>query len=102
MRSGPLILRNCRRDYFFSKVAAEVARGPEVDLASENLAEFALHPSDAEQTGDVTLFKVDQYIHIAIGPEAVRQHRPKKRQLRYEVVLAEGGYSGLRNDDWDG
>ncbi len=52
------------------KVAAEVARGPQIDVASEFLGELLLHADYVEQSGHFLGVELHEDIDVAFGRES--------------------------------
>ena len=62
--------------HFLTEVAAEKSLGPQVDVASDDLAQLVLHADHVDE-GDLGLrCELHQHVHVALRTEVGAQDRP--------------------------
>src|SRR4051812_3934185 len=91
-RRDKLVLR--RGKDLVSEVAAERRRGVQIDGPPKQLAQFLLHPEEAE-AGGPTRLELDEHVNVAAGAEVVPQRRPEEGETPNAVLAAEFGKSLL-------
>jgi len=71
----------------------------EIDLTSEQVAQFCLHLDQREECRPAIIGERCQDIDVAVGPEVFSYCRAEKLELGHPPAAAEGLYGWLVDDD---
>ncbi len=97
-RSFVGILNLRLRHHFFPKIAAQIFRRAQIDLAAaENARQLLFHVIKLEEPDSAAGLEFDQHINIAIRTEIRTQDGTEKCQLADSVATAEEFQAVLRN-----
>jgi hypothetical protein len=77
--SALFILDYGAAQYFVPEIRTKFVRGSESDFPADKRGQFPLQSSHLQITDAPPPVKLHQDVDVAIFPEAIRQHRPKKR-----------------------
>jgi len=77
------------RNNFVPEIPAQVFRGTEVNLAPvQESRKLFFHIEQAEEPRDMSRFKLNQYIDIALRPKIVAKNGYEKQKFPYVIPLA--------------
>ncbi len=74
----------------------------EIDLTSEQVAQFCLHLDQREECRPAVIGERCQDVNVAVGPEVVSYCGPEELELGHPPAAAEGLYGWLVDDDASG